>query len=465
MIATKLVFSSLRRRPTGFIASFVALFLGATILMTFASLLDTRAAAGPEAGKTLLIMACVVGGWGLVIVLFATLSTLSLLIRQRTAELALLKSVGATPSQVGRMIVGEAAAVAVLASATAVTPSVFAGRWLVGLLGDTGRVPAGLAARFGPIAVSMGTGITLLAALTAAAVAARQVTGQGAVEAIREAGVDTRPTGRIRVLGAAVVLASGLGCGVVTMTVFTGTEPALMAIGGQGAILAAIGFALLSPALLGPIAAVLAAPLRRAGVSGHLTVAHLRVRSRQLSGVLVPIILFTGIATGTLTMQAVENTAGTAPAKIASSIETLNYVVVGMIALFAAVMLVNTVVAAIVARRREFGQHRLVGATPSQVLPGRHRRRRPGGGRRPVRLARGGGHRLPVQRRQDRQARAGAGARFPSRHRRRRGGPDPRFASGCGGEGAAHSGDPSRHPRLKACHISAPPRVRVTTDR
>ncbi|RSM58744.1 ABC transporter permease [Amycolatopsis sp. WAC 01376] len=368
MIATKLAFSSLRRRTTGFIASFVALFFGATILMTFASLLDTRTAAGPETAKTLPIMASVVGGWGLVIVLFATLSTLSLLIRQRAPELALLKSVGATPSQIGRMIVGEAAAVAVLAAATAVVPSVFAGRWLVALLGDTGRVPAGLEARFGPIAVSMGTGITLLAALVAGTVAARQVTRRGAVEAIREAGVDTRRTSRLRVVGAAIVLAAGLGCGVVTMTVFTGTEPALMAVGGQGAILAAIGLALLAPALLGPIAAVLAAPLRRAGVSGHLTAAHLRVRSRQMAGVLVPIILFTGIATGTLYMQAVENAAVIAPVEIASSIETLNYVVVGMIALFAAVMLVNTVVAAIAGRRREFGQQRLIGSTPSQVL-------------------------------------------------------------------------------------------------
>ncbi|MBE1577139.1 FtsX-like permease family protein [Amycolatopsis roodepoortensis] len=368
MIAIRLAFSSLHRRPTGFLASFVALFSGATILMTFASLLDTRAAAGPETAKTLLIMASVVGGWGLVIVLFATLSTLSLLIRQRAAEMALLKSAGATPSQIGRMVVGEAAAVAVVAAATAVVPSVFAGRWLVALLGDTGRVPAGLEARFGPIAVAMGTGITLLAALAAATVAARRVTRRGAVEAIREAGVDTRRTSRLRVAGAAVVLASGLGCGVVTMTVFTGTEPALMAIGGQGAILAAIGLALLSPVLLGPIAAALAAPLRRAGVSGHLTVAHLRVRSRQMAGVLVPIILFTGIATGTLYMQAIENAAVTAPAGIAGSIETLNYVVVGMIALFAAVMLVNTVVAAIIGRRREFGQQRLIGSTPSQVL-------------------------------------------------------------------------------------------------
>ncbi|UMP04942.1 FtsX-like permease family protein [Amycolatopsis sp. EV170708-02-1] len=368
MIATKLAFSSLRRRPTGFVASFVAMFFGATILMTFASLLDTRAAADPETAKTLLIMASVVGGWGLVIVLFATLSTLSLLIRQRIPEMALLKSAGATPSQIGRMIVGEAAVVAVVAAATAVVPSVFAGRWLVALLGDTGRIPAGLEARFGAIAVSMGTGITLLAALAAATVAARQVAGRGTMEAIREAGIDTRPTGRLRMIGAVIVLATGLGCGVLTMTVFTGAEPALMAIGGQGAILAAIGFALLSPALLGPIAAVLAAPLRRAGVCGHLTAAHLRVRGRQLGGVLVPIILFTGIATGTLYMQAIENSAGTAPATIANSIETLNYVVVGMIALFAAVMLVNTVVAAIVGRRREFGQQRLIGSTPSQVL-------------------------------------------------------------------------------------------------
>lgn len=230
------------------------------------------------------------------------------------------------------MIVGEAAAVAILAAATAVVPSVFAGRWLVALLGDTGRVPAGLGARFGPIAVSMGTGITLLAALVAGTVAARQVTARGAVEAIREAGVVTRPTSRLRVVGAA------------------------------------IGLALLAPALLGPIAAVLAAPLRRAGVSGHLTAAHLRVRSRQMAGVLVPIILFTGIATGTLYMQAIENAAVTAPVEVASSIETLNYVVVGMIALFAAVMLVNTVVAAIAGRRREFGQQRLIGSTPSQVL-------------------------------------------------------------------------------------------------
>jgi hypothetical protein len=75
------------------------------------------------------------------------------------------------------------------------------------------------------------------------------------------------------------------------------------------------------------------------------------------------------------------------------SIETLNFVVVGMIAVFAAIMPVNTLVAATIQRRREFGRHRLVGSTPPQVLGmvsvegavltavGAHLRREPGSGR------------------------------------------------------------------------------------
>ena len=39
-----------------------------------------------------------------------------------------------------------------------------------------------------------------------------------------------------------------------------------------------------------------------------------------------------------------------------------------MIALFAAIMLVNTLIAATTYRRREFGQQRLAGATRGQVL-------------------------------------------------------------------------------------------------
>lgn len=52
----------------------------------------------------------------------------------------------------------------------------------------------------------------------------------------------------------------------------------------------------------------------------------------------------------------------------AKNIETLNYFVVGIFAAFAAIVLVNTLVAATIYRRQEFGQLRLAGSTPAQVL-------------------------------------------------------------------------------------------------
>ena len=48
--------------------------------------------------KTLITIASVVGGWGLILVVFAVASTLTLSVRQRGAEMALLKNVGATRS-------------------------------------------------------------------------------------------------------------------------------------------------------------------------------------------------------------------------------------------------------------------------------------------------------------------------------------------------------------------------------
>jgi putative ABC transport system permease protein len=350
------------------VASFLALFLGATILMSFASLLDTRVGVSGPASTTLLIMACVVGGWGLVIVLYSTLAMLALLARQRNGELALLRAVGATPAQVGWLMVGESAALAVVASAVAVLPSVFAGRMIVGLLRDAHQVPGDVSARFGGFAVGLGTGVTLLAAVLATAAVARRMTRGSVADALRGPAARVRRSSLPRVVGGVVLLVAGLSCAVLTLTAFSGTDPALMAVAGQGAILCAIGFGLLAPWLL--TGAVHGLGLAgRWGVTGWLATINLGERSREMAAVLGPIILFTGIATGVLYMQGTENVATLgAKTDIAATLETLNYVVVGMIALFAAIMVVNTLVAATVERRRELGQLRLAGSTPPQVF-------------------------------------------------------------------------------------------------
>ena len=51
MTMTRLALSGLRHRTGAFVATFLSAALGAAILMTFASLIDTAAGAGVDSGK------------------------------------------------------------------------------------------------------------------------------------------------------------------------------------------------------------------------------------------------------------------------------------------------------------------------------------------------------------------------------------------------------------------------------
>lgn len=367
---------TLRHRTGGFVASFLSMFLGAVVVMAFAALLDTAAGAGVDdvSEETLTTMALVVGGWGLVIVLFAVISTMTLSVRQRAAELTLLKSIGATPFQVGRMIVGEAAAVAVAAAALAVLPAAGAGRLLLEMLQNTGQVAEGISYGFGTAALSIGVGVTFLAAVGGAIVTARRSARMRAREAMTAVTIERVRMTRKRAIAAIAFLAIGLNCAILTVTLFDDKGIDAMQTAGQASIWFSIGLALFAPVLVRAVTAVLAGPLRLiGGTSGYLAVENVRRRTQHMAGALMPIILFTGIATGTLYMQSIENSAPPAanssiPPEDAAAVETLNFVVVGMLSVFAAILVINTLVAATTYRRREFGQQRLVGSTPPQVL-------------------------------------------------------------------------------------------------
>jgi ABC-type antimicrobial peptide transport system permease subunit len=370
-----LALRSLRFRAGAFLASFVVMFLGATILMAFASMLDTGMGEGvPATSKeTLITMASVVGGWGLLLVVFAVTSTLTLSVHQRSTEMALLKSIGATPAQIGRMIVGEAAVVAIAAALLAIPPAMLGGRLLLELLASTDQVAPDVAYAFGPIAINMGLGITFVSATIAAVLTARRATRMRAAESLVAAATDNARMSKKRMVAAWIFIALGLNMGVMTATVMHGKGTDAMQTAGQASIWFAIGLALLAPVLVRTVTVVLAGLLQTlGGVSGYLTVQNVRQRTNQMASALMPIILFTGIATGTLYMQSIENGAaaaeGIAQTNEQKNIETLNFVVIGMVVLFAAIMLINTLIAATTYRGREFGQQRLVGATPPQVL-------------------------------------------------------------------------------------------------
>ncbi|MFG2088164.1 MULTISPECIES: FtsX-like permease family protein [unclassified Spirillospora] len=370
-----LAISSLRRRAGAFTASFLAMLLGSAIIMAFASMLDTAEAGGATgtARETLVTMAYVVGGWGLLLVVFAVASAMTLSVRQRAGEMALLKSVGATPGQLARMIVGEAAGLAVAAALLGIVPAMLIGRGLLGLLRDTGQVPAGIGYGFGPIALTMGLGIMFVSATGAALITARRAARVRVTESMTAAATDTGRLTKKRIVFAVLFLLLAVNEAVITVTVMDGKGSDAMATSGQADIFAAIGLALLAPAIMRRVTALAAGPMRAlGGATGDLAASVMRRRTGAMAAAVTPIILFVGTAVGTLFLQATENAAmeaaGLAKTAEQKNIETLNFVVIGMVVLFTAIMLVNTLIAATAHRRREFGQTRLAGATPRQVL-------------------------------------------------------------------------------------------------
>lgn len=369
---TRIALASLRHRRAGFVASFLSVFLGSSIVMAFASMLDTGLRTGVSSTDrvTLTIIATVVGGWGAIIVASAVVTTLAVTTRQRAIELALLRSVGATPRQVVSLLMREMSVVAGVAALVAVPVGFGGGHVLLAMLEHTGQVSDGIDYRFGPAALGIGIVVGLAVALTATRITARRSANRRVRDALFQAAAGGRRMSRFRFWAGVVLVGFGVQSAVLSLTMVDRKNIYdVQMIASEACILAAIGFALLGPVILGRAVRLLAPAVRAvAGVSGELALSAVRQRLQQAATPLMPIIVVTSIATGTLYMQAITNSVQHQSTTDDKSVETMNYAIVGMITVFAAVMLVNLLAATIADRRREFAQQRLVGATPRQLL-------------------------------------------------------------------------------------------------
>jgi putative ABC transport system permease protein len=146
-------------------------------------------------------------GVALLVGAFTIFNALSIAIAQRTRELGLLRMVGASRRQVRRMVLAEALAIGLGASALGVGAGLLLASGLEGLFDAMGLgLPiAALSLSGGTVvaALLVGTGVTLFAAL----LPARRATRVAPVAALREAGTDG---GRLRLPGRAVRALTGL---------------------------------------------------------------------------------------------------------------------------------------------------------------------------------------------------------------------------------------------------------------
>ncbi|MFF2953679.1 ABC transporter permease [Kitasatospora sp. NPDC057965] len=258
-------------------------------------------------GPTVTVLAAIFGSWAVLIVMFGVASTLGLSLRQRARETALLRAIGATSRQVRRMVLGETAALAVLAAAPAVALGSVVGRLLFGQLAANGVVSEEVVFHQGPLPTAVGACVAIAAALGAALFAGRGAARTEPVAALAESAVPTGRLTRTRLLSAVFLLLGGVLLAVVTATVMA-DGPTLASTAGPASVLCAIGLALLAPGITRAAVAVLGRPVRAlCGLSGYLAQRNASVHHVRTAGAVAPIVLLIGIATGTLYMQATED--------------------------------------------------------------------------------------------------------------------------------------------------------------
>ena len=212
---------------------------------------------------------------------FIIFNTLSITVAQRTRELALLRSIGASRRQVMRSVMIEALVIGVLASMVGLVAGLGLAKGLQGLFAaadlELPQTDTVFAARTWIVGLAVGIGVTLVAAL----VPARRATRVAPVAVLREsAGHDAVEFRRAR---AAVIVTSvggaAVGAGALAPGVEAGGRIALIVV---GTLVLFVGVALLAPRLVTPLAHVIGAPgARFGGVAARLARANVTRNPRR----------------------------------------------------------------------------------------------------------------------------------------------------------------------------------------
>ncbi|MES4888271.1 FtsX-like permease family protein [Streptomyces sp. NPDC096012] len=268
--------------------------------------------------QTLLVFA----GIALFVGTFIIANTFTMLVAQRTRELALMRAVGASRRQVTRSVLIEAFAVGAVAGVTGLAAGVGIGAGLRALLGSFGAsMPDG------PLVISPGTVATALAVGVCITVLAAWLPGRRAAKippVAAMSSVHAKATTKSLVLRntlGALFAAAGVAVVLTATTMDADTGQGTMAL---GAVLLIVGVFVLTPLLSRPLIAAGAPVLRLFGVSGKLarqnSVRNPRRTAATASALMIGLTLITGMTVMAGSLQ-------TAIDKMASSAVRADYVV------------------------------------------------------------------------------------------------------------------------------------------
>jgi len=257
---------------------------------------------------------------------FVIQNTFRITVAQRVRELALMRAIGATGSQVTLLVLIEAAIIAVVASAL----GVLAGVGLAELI-KTGMDAAGLGIPDGPLTIQLrtvivsmtvGMGVTLFAAL----LPARRASSIPPVAAMSESGARATPKSlRNRAIAGSTLTGIGALAMTLGLVLENGVSLALVA---TGAIALFMGTSTLAPLVARCVARVLSAPMR--GITGKLakenTIRQPRRTASTASALMIGIALvaFTSIFAASIKASISDTLEDSFPADLAFASTNFN---------------------------------------------------------------------------------------------------------------------------------------------
>ena len=233
-------------------------------------------------------LSSVFGGSTLLIAVLVIAGTVGLSVKQRRRDIALLRAVAATPRQIRRMVVREAAALSLVAGATGIWPGLAGAQWLRDQFVSRGMAPDTFRAHLSWLPPLVAVSSAMLVAVVAAWVASRRASRIRPTEALAESTVERRSLGVVRTVLGLIGLAGGITLCRVSASA-TGDGAAGISVGTVFTFVVAV--ALLSPLLIRAAAATLGRALHLAGVTGRLAAANTGTSARQVSAVVSALVL------------------------------------------------------------------------------------------------------------------------------------------------------------------------------
>jgi putative ABC transport system permease protein len=233
---------------------------------------------------------------------FLIANTFSILVAQRTQELALLRALGATRGQVFTEVITEATLTGILASLAGFLVGIVVADVLIHIFSSSAKLSVQLNALI--VSLLVGTIITVIAAVAPA----RRATRIAPVAALRQAEPEIQGLPRTRI-GAGLVLFLGGTAGLL-QSLFTASAAAgpNLEVLGLSVLAIFLGTALLAPILVRPVATVLGWPARLRGAPGRLAGENARRNPRRTAltsaALMIGLALVTAVAVITASLEA-----------------------------------------------------------------------------------------------------------------------------------------------------------------